>query len=86
MVRKTTIRPIPRSVATPVLGPGSETIKATALARSCSAWVSLETLPGSAHGHRHDFVLHAHGDPQKKIHLAFLPFALGLVSKRKKTS
>ena len=46
----------------------------------------IEALPGSAHGHRHDFVLHAHGDPQKKIHLAFLPFALGLVSKRKKNS
>jgi hypothetical protein len=26
---------------------------------------------------RHDFVLHANGDPDKKLHLAFLPFALG---------
>jgi hypothetical protein len=43
----------------------------------------VESLPGSAYGHRDDFVLHAHGDSQKKIHLAFLPFALGPVSKRK---
>lgn len=44
----------------------------------------IETLPGGTHHGRHDFVLHANGDPQKKIHIAFLPFALGPVSKRKK--
>jgi hypothetical protein len=26
---------------------------------------------------RHDFVLHANGDPDKRLRLAFLPFALG---------
>jgi hypothetical protein len=43
----------------------------------------IKTLPTTNPDHRHDFVLHAHGDPQKKLHLAFLPFALGPVSKRK---
>lgn len=43
----------------------------------------IETLPTTNPDHRHDFVLHAHGDPQKKLNLAFLPFALGPVSKRK---
>jgi hypothetical protein len=26
---------------------------------------------------RHDFVLHATGDPNREIHLAFLPFLIG---------
>jgi hypothetical protein len=26
---------------------------------------------------RHDFVLHASGDPDREIHLAFLPFLIG---------
>jgi hypothetical protein len=46
----------------------------------------IEALPGSTYGHRHDFILHARGDPRKKVHLAFLPFALGPVSKRKGNS
>lgn len=45
----------------------------------------VQALPGGTDYGRRDFILHAKGDPQKKIHLAFLPFALGPVSKRKKS-
>lgn len=37
----------------------------------------VATRPVSDPADRHDFVLHANGDPDKKLHLAFLPFALG---------
>ena len=37
----------------------------------------VATRPASDPGDRHNFVLHANGDPDKKLHLAFLPFALG---------
>jgi hypothetical protein len=37
----------------------------------------IETRPTNNPGDRHDLVLHANGDPNKKLHLAFLPFALG---------
>ena len=37
----------------------------------------IATLPATDPGDRHDFVLHASGDPDEKLHLAFLPFALG---------
>jgi hypothetical protein len=37
----------------------------------------IETRPAPDPGDRHEFVLHANGDPDKKLHLAFLPFALG---------
>ena len=37
----------------------------------------VATLPAKDASDRHDFVLHADGDPDKKLHLAFLPFALG---------
>jgi len=37
----------------------------------------IRTLQVSDPGDRHEFVLHADGDPGKKLHLAFLPFALG---------
>ena len=34
------------------------------------------TVTTSEDGERHDFVLHASGDPNREIRLAFLPFAL----------
>lgn len=37
----------------------------------------VATRPATDPADRHDFVLHANGDPEKKLHLAFLPFALG---------
>jgi hypothetical protein len=37
----------------------------------------VATRPASDPADRHGFVLHANGDPEKKLHLAFLPFALG---------
>jgi hypothetical protein len=37
----------------------------------------VATRPANDPNDRHDFVLHANGDPEKKLHLAFLPFALG---------
>ncbi len=34
--------------------------------------------PGKIHSEeRHDFVLHANGDPSREVHLAFLPFLIG---------
>jgi hypothetical protein len=37
----------------------------------------VATRPANDPSDRHDFVLHANGDQDKKLHLAFLPFALG---------
>jgi hypothetical protein len=37
----------------------------------------VATLPAKDASDRHDFVLHAIGDPEKKLRMAFLPFALG---------
>lgn len=37
----------------------------------------VATLPAKDGSDRHDFVLHAIGDPEKMLRLAFLPFALG---------
>jgi hypothetical protein len=34
------------------------------------------TRNGTDDGERYDFVLHANGDPNREIRLAFLPFAL----------
>jgi hypothetical protein len=41
----------------------------------------IATHPASNPSDRHDFLLHASGDPDKKLHLAFLPFALGPAAK-----
>ena len=37
----------------------------------------VEAHPAHDPDDRHNFVLHVNGDPVKKLHLAFLPFALG---------
>ena len=37
----------------------------------------IVTRPANDPSDRHDFVLHANGDPEKQLQLAFLPFALG---------
>lgn len=37
----------------------------------------VKSLPVDEPGDRYDYVMHADGDPEKRVHLAFLPFALG---------
>jgi hypothetical protein len=43
----------------------------------------VATRPASDPADRYDFVLHANGDPEKELHLSFLPFALGPAKTKK---